>query len=261
MENGEKTLPKNVFGPPTYDTFPPPFFGDSLSFPLKERGTDQTNPDSEASKSGFGEHTLQYVSPPPKFTRYVLPPPSAAAQPLRCPKCRCDRYSIAIPYSAIGRGRNVGPLSLFRANIRGLQGGGVKNRNKGGCKRLFAFVHVCSRLLAFACVFASAFACVCLRLSAFVCVCSHLLTPPLPLLRPPLRDTANKVALRLGSSPPSSQMSLQPGQGLWPLESRRAAAPAIRQLLLRRLRDKEEVQVLVAGMSHPWTNAPRTLPY
>ena len=56
--------------------------------------------------------------------------------------------------------------------------GGVKNRNKGGCKRLFAFVHVCSRLLAFACVFASAFACVCQRLSAFVCVCSHLLTPP-----------------------------------------------------------------------------------
>ena len=41
---GEKPIPKNVFGPPTYDTFPPPFFGDSLSFPLKERGTDQTNP-------------------------------------------------------------------------------------------------------------------------------------------------------------------------------------------------------------------------
>ena len=56
--------------------------------------------------------------------------------------------------------------------------GGVKNRNKGGCKRLFAFVHVCSRLLAFACVCASAFACVCQRLSAFVCFCSHLLTPP-----------------------------------------------------------------------------------
>ena len=41
---GVKRLPKNVFGPPTYDTFPPPFFGDSLSFLLKERGTDQTNP-------------------------------------------------------------------------------------------------------------------------------------------------------------------------------------------------------------------------
>ena len=56
---------------------------------------------------------------------------------------------------------------------KGIAKGGVKNRNKGGCKRLFAFVHVCSRLLAFVCVFASAFACVCPRLSAFACVCSH----------------------------------------------------------------------------------------
>ena len=56
--------------------------------------------------------------------------------------------------------------------------GGVKNHNKGGCKRLFTFVCVCPRLLAFACVFASAFACVCPRLSAFACVCSHLLAPP-----------------------------------------------------------------------------------
>ena len=36
---GVKPLPKNVFGPP-----PPPLFGDSLSFPLRKRGTDQTNP-------------------------------------------------------------------------------------------------------------------------------------------------------------------------------------------------------------------------
>ena len=50
---GEKPLPKNVFGPPTYDTFPPPFFGDSLSFPLKERGTDQTN-----------GHQPQFLRPP-----------------------------------------------------------------------------------------------------------------------------------------------------------------------------------------------------
>ena len=63
-------------------------------------------------------------------------------------------------------------------NTKGIAKGGVKNCNKGGCKRLFAFVHVCSRLLAFACVCASAFACVCPRLSAFACVCSRLLTPP-----------------------------------------------------------------------------------
>ena len=65
-----------------------------------------------------------------------------------------------------------------RSLIKGIAKGGVKNRNKGGCKRLLAFVHVCSRLLAFACVFASAFACVCPLLSAFAYVCSHLLTPP-----------------------------------------------------------------------------------
>ena len=41
---GVKPLPKNVFGPPHLRYVPPPLFGDSLSFPLKERGADQTNP-------------------------------------------------------------------------------------------------------------------------------------------------------------------------------------------------------------------------
>ena len=41
---GVEAITKNVFGPPTYDTFPPPFFCDSLSFPSNEGGTDQTNP-------------------------------------------------------------------------------------------------------------------------------------------------------------------------------------------------------------------------
>ena len=41
---GEKPLPQNVFGPPHLRYVFPPLFGDSLSFPLKERGTDQTNP-------------------------------------------------------------------------------------------------------------------------------------------------------------------------------------------------------------------------
>ena len=40
-----KPLPKNVFGPPHLQYVSPlPFLGDSLSFPLKERGTGQTNP-------------------------------------------------------------------------------------------------------------------------------------------------------------------------------------------------------------------------
>ena len=61
--------------------------------------------------------------------------------------------------------------------LKGIAKGGVTNRNKGGCKRLFGCF--CPRLLAFACVLASAFACVCPRLSAFAYVCSHLLYAPL----------------------------------------------------------------------------------
>ena len=71
-------------------------------------------------------------------------------------------------------------LTIFK----GIAKGGVKNPNKGGCKRLFAFVHVCSRLLAFAPLRLLAFVRVCLRLLAFARIC---LRPP--LLRPPLRDT------------------------------------------------------------------------
>ena len=36
-------LPKNGFGPPTYDTFPPPVVH-TLSFSLEEPGIDQANP-------------------------------------------------------------------------------------------------------------------------------------------------------------------------------------------------------------------------
>ena len=81
-----------------------------------------------------------------------------------------------------GQEKPVGRISEI--SDKGIAKGGVKNRNKGGCKRLFAFVHVCSRLLTFS-------LCICLRLSAFVCVCLRLLAfayAP-PLLRPPLRDT------------------------------------------------------------------------
>ena len=68
---------------------------------------------------------------------------------------------------------------------RGIAKRVVKNRSKGGCKRLFAFVHVCSRLLVFVCVFASAFACVCQRLLAFVCVCSQCLPLAPSFVAPP----------------------------------------------------------------------------
>ena len=70
--------PKTFLDPPTYDTFPPPpFFGDSLSFPLKERGTDQTNPNFWGLQKWFwrAHSAVRFPPPPPKFTRYVLPPP------------------------------------------------------------------------------------------------------------------------------------------------------------------------------------------
>ena len=75
-------------------------------------------------------------------------------------------------------------ITCVKGFIKGIAKGGVKNRSKGGCKRLFAFVHVRSRLLAFAPLRLLAFVRVCLRLLAFARIC---LRPP--LLRPPPRDT------------------------------------------------------------------------
>ena len=50
-----------------------------MSLKRKRRRPDQ--PHSEAFKSGFGEHTLQYVPPPPQIhVMCFAPPPSAAAQ-------------------------------------------------------------------------------------------------------------------------------------------------------------------------------------
>ena len=102
--------------------------------------------------------------------------------------------------------------------LRGLQRGGVKNRNKGGCKRLFAFVHVCSRLLAFAlrllafaCVCLRLRLCVCLRLSAFVCVCLRLLAfAYAPLCCPPLCVPLIGRARVFGRS-----VLFMRGDGLW----------------------------------------------
>ena len=73
-----RKLPKNVFGPPTYDTFPPPPFGDSLSFPLKERGADQTNPNFWGLQKWFWRaHSRVRFPPPPPPQIHVIrfPPP------------------------------------------------------------------------------------------------------------------------------------------------------------------------------------------
>ena len=117
---GEKPLPKNVFGPPAYDTFwPPPFLARLSVISLKRKGhrPDQSQFQSVLSKTGFGEHTLQYVFPPPKFTRYVLPPP----QPLpnkRCPGTRFKMLSFgASPMlwkHGAGGGLHGSQKSIFR---------------------------------------------------------------------------------------------------------------------------------------------------
>ena len=95
---GEKPLPKNVFGPPTYDTFSPPLFWrlSVSSLKRKRHRPDQRSPTpiSEASRSGFGEHALQYVfPPPPKFTRYVLPPPQPLPNFVVAPRYLLWRHS------------------------------------------------------------------------------------------------------------------------------------------------------------------------
>ena len=87
--------------------------------------------------------------------------------------------------------------------------GGVRSRNKGGCKRLLAFVRVCPRLLAFARGCLRLLALSPLRLLAFVNVCPQLfafaricLRPP--LLRPPLRDLQKGPFGRAPHETPSS---------------------------------------------------------
>ena len=114
-------------------------------------------------------------------------------------------------------------LGNVRRKFKGIAKGGVKNRNKGGCKRLSAFVHVCSRLLAFSPLRFRL--CVCLRLSAFVCVCLRLLAFAYPpLCCAPLCVTLKIMACRLKFR---GQPRWQPLNGHWGLakESKQEEAP------------------------------------
>ena len=78
--------------------------------------------------------------------------------------------------------------SARSAKDKGIAKGSVRNRNKGGYKRLLAFVRICSRLLAFSPLRLLAFVSVCLHLPAFARIC---LRPP--LVCPPLRDTDKNI--------------------------------------------------------------------
>ena len=83
-----KTPPqKRLWTPPHLQYVPPPplFWRLSVICLKKEEAPTRPTPISEASKSGFGEHALQYVFPAPNceihVIRFAPPPPQAAAQP------------------------------------------------------------------------------------------------------------------------------------------------------------------------------------
>ena len=66
VNSAKNPSPKTFLDPHLRYVSPPPFFWrlSVISLKKKEAPTRPT-PTSEASKSGFGEHTLQYVFPPP----------------------------------------------------------------------------------------------------------------------------------------------------------------------------------------------------
>ena len=92
VNSAKKPLPKSAFGPPTYDTFsPPPFFWRLSVISLKRTRDRPDQPQFLRPPKVVLERTLcSTFSPPPKFTRYVLPPP----QPL--PNKSRDLTAIAI---------------------------------------------------------------------------------------------------------------------------------------------------------------------
>ena len=82
VNSAKNPSPKTFLDAPPTIRFPPLFWRLSVISLKRKRHRTRPTPISEFSKSGFGEHTLQYVFPPPKFTRYVLPPPQP--QPNSC---------------------------------------------------------------------------------------------------------------------------------------------------------------------------------
>ena len=119
---GEKTLPKNVFGPPTYDTFFPPLFGDSLSFPLKERGTDQTNPNLWGLQKWFWKAHSAVRFPPPPNSRDTFCPALS-----RCPTVllRILLHTLAVPWRGPLQKKEMAPPVLGVAQFWNYSGVGI----------------------------------------------------------------------------------------------------------------------------------------
>ena len=83
-----KPLPKDGFGPPTYDTFSPPVCSRHVIF-LRGNGhaPDQSHCLSPP-KPGFGGHALYYVCATPKsHNTFRPPPPPTVSQILEAPIC------------------------------------------------------------------------------------------------------------------------------------------------------------------------------
>ena len=73
---GEKTLPKNVFGPPTYDTFFPPLFWRLSVISLKRKRHRPDQPKFLRPPKVVLESTLcSTFSPPPNSRDTFCPPP------------------------------------------------------------------------------------------------------------------------------------------------------------------------------------------
>ena len=68
-------LPKNGFGPPIYDTIPPPPFVHAMSFSLEETDTDQTNPTFWGLQNWFWRGCFMVRFPPQKSHDTFCPPP------------------------------------------------------------------------------------------------------------------------------------------------------------------------------------------
>ena len=77
---GEKPLPKNVFGPPTYDTFSPPLFWRLSVISLKRKRHRPDQPQFLRPPKVVLESTLCSTFSPPQIHAIRFAPPSAAAQ-------------------------------------------------------------------------------------------------------------------------------------------------------------------------------------
>ena len=148
---GEKPSPKTCLDPPPTMRFPPPFWRLSvISLKRKRHRPDQLR--FLRLQKWFGEHTLQYVSPPPNSRDTFCPPPSAAAQYSRffpCSKCWSKRRQALGPQSAT---MDANRLSLSAWAWRLLCDKQKWNqvptwaRPLGRCSFLFAQILLCSCL-------------------------------------------------------------------------------------------------------------------